>query len=154
MTKVVINSFDDFKAYEGKEIGVSDYLEVPQERINQFAEATLDHQWIHCDEEKAKEGPFGTPIAHGYLTLSLMPYLWEQIIEVNNSKMLVNYGIEKLKFNKPVTAGSRVRLKAKLKSIDNLRGISKAVLSINIEIEGERKTALDADIIFLYHFVN
>lgn len=154
MTKVVINSFDDFKAYEGKEIGVSDYLEVPQERINQFAEATLDHQWIHCDEEKAKEGPFGTPIAHGYLTLSLMPYLWEQIIEVNNSKMLVNYGIEKLKFNKPVTVGSRVRLKAKLKSIDNLRGISKAVLSINIEIEGERKTALDADIIFLYHFVN
>ncbi|MDO6802825.1 MaoC family dehydratase [Wenyingzhuangia sp. 1_MG-2023] len=154
MAKVVINSFEDFKSYEGKEIGVSEYLDVPQERINQFADATLDHQWIHCDAEKAKEGPFGNTIAHGYLTLSLMPYLWEQIIEVNNSKMLVNYGIEKLRFNKPVSVGSRLRLRTKLKSIDNLRGISKAVLSINIEIEGERKTALDADIIFLYHFVN
>ncbi|MEN8765495.1 MAG: MaoC family dehydratase [Wenyingzhuangia sp.] len=154
MKKVVINSFEDFKAYEGKEIGVSDYLAVPQDRINQFAEATLDHQWIHCDAEKAKEGPFGTPIAHGYLTLSLMPFLWEQIIEVNNSKMLVNYGIEKLRFNKPVTVDSKVRLRTKLKSIENLRGISKAVLSINIEIEGERKTALDAEIVFLYHFVN
>ena len=131
MKKVVINSFEDFKAYEGKEIGVSDYLAVPQDRINQFAEATLDHQWIHCDAEKAKEGPFGTPIAHGYLTLSLMPFLWEQIIEVNNSKMLVNYGIEKLRFNKPVTVDSKVRLRTKLKSIENLRGISKAVLSIN-----------------------
>lgn len=154
MAQVVINSFDEFKAYEGKEIGVSEYLPVPQDRINLFAEATLDHQWIHCDPEKAKDGPFGTPIAHGYLTLSLMPYLWEQIIEVNNSKMLVNYGIEKLKFNKPVTVDSKVRLRTKLKSITNLRGISKAVLSINIEIEGERKTALDADIVFLYHFVN
>lgn len=154
MAKVVINSFDDFKAYEGKEIGVSEYLAVPQERINQFADATLDHQWIHCDAEKAKEGPFGTPIAHGYLTLSLMPYLWEEIIEVNNSKMLVNYGIEKLRFNKPVTVDSSVRLRAKLKSIENLRGISKAILSIKIEIEGERKSALDADIVFLYHFVN
>lgn len=154
MGKVIINSFDDFKAFEGKEIGVSEYLEVPQERINQFADATLDHQWIHCNPDKAKEGPFGIPIAHGYLTLSLMPYLWEQIIEVNNSKMLVNYGIEKLKFNKPVFVDSKVRLRTKLKSITNLRGISKAVLTINIEIEGERKTALDADIIFLYHFVN
>ena len=154
MAKVIINSFEDFKAYEGKEIGASSYLEIPQDRINLFADATLDHQWIHCDEEKAAKGPFGTPIAHGYLTLSLMPYLWEEIIEVNNSKMLVNYGIEKLKFNKPVTVNSKVRLRAKLKTIDNLRGISKAVLSINIEIEGERKTALDADIVFLYHFVN
>lgn len=154
MEKVIINSFDDFKAYEGKELGVSDYLDVPQDRINQFADATLDHQWIHCDAEKAKDGPFGVPIAHGYLTLSLMPYLWEQIIEVNNSKMLVNYGIEKLKFNKPVTVDSKLRLRAKLKSINNLRGISKTVLSINIEIEGERKTALDADIVFLYHFTN
>lgn len=154
MEKVIINSFDDFKAYEGKEIGVSEYLAVPQGRINQFADATLDHQWIHCDTEKAKEGPFGTTIAHGYLTLSLMPNLWEQIIEVNNSKMLVNYGIEKLRFNKPVAVNDKVRLRAKLKSIDNLRGISKAVLSINIEIEGQRKTALDADIVFLYHFVN
>jgi len=152
MAKVIINSFDEFKEYEGKEIGVSDYLEIPQDRINEFAKATLDYQWIHCDAEKAKDGPFGTPIAHGYLTLSLMPYLWEQIIEVNNSKMLVNYGIEKLRFNKPVTVDSKVRLRTKLKSIENLRGISKTVLSINIEIEGERKTALDADIVFLYHF--
>ncbi|MGY6647845.1 MaoC family dehydratase [Wenyingzhuangia sp. IMCC45574] len=154
MAKVVINSFEEFKAFEGKEIGNSEYLQVTQERINKFADATLDHQWIHCDEEKAKDGPFGAPIAHGYLTVSLLPYLWEQIVEVNNSKMLVNYGIEKLKFNKPVLVGNKVRLAVKLKSIENLRGISKAILSIKIEIEGERKSAVDADIIFLYHFVN
>jgi acyl dehydratase len=152
---IVINSFDEYKAFEGKELGSSDYLKITQEQINKFADATLDHQWIHLDQEKAeKESPFKTTIAHGYLTLSVLPYLWGQIVEVRNNKMMVNYGIDNLKFVTPVTVDSELRLNASLKSIVNLRGTSKAVLSIKIEIKGQRKPALQADIIFLYHFNN
>ena len=95
MGKLVINSYDEFAAYDGKELGCSDWLLVDQDRINLFADATLDHQWIHVDTERAaKESPYKSTIAHGYLTLSLLPYLWQQIIEVNNIKMLVNYGMD------------------------------------------------------------
>lgn len=90
---VTINNYDEFAAYLGKNLGVSDYVELSQERINLFADATLDHQWIHVDTERAAvESPYKTTIAHGYLTLSMLPYLWEQVIKVNNVKMLVNYG--------------------------------------------------------------
>ena len=92
MSKVIINSFDDFAQLVGQQIGVSEYLEVSQERINLFADATLDHQWIHTDVERAKvESPYHSTIVHGYLTLSLLPYMWEQIIQVNNLKMMINY---------------------------------------------------------------
>ena len=94
MSKLVINSFEDFEKYVGQPLGESEYLQVDQERINLFADATLDHQWIHTDVERAqKESPFKNTIVHGYLTLSLLPYLWNQIIEVNNLKMMINYGI-------------------------------------------------------------
>ena len=153
MSKVIINSFEDFEAYVGQELGVSDYVELSQERICQFADATLDHQWIHVDTEKAKaESPFGTTIAHGYLTLSLLPYLWDQIIEVKNIKMLVNYGIEHMRFGKPVITGSRVRLVTKLHQIQNLRGTCKTEIDFRIEIEGERKPALEGIAVFLYYF--
>lgn len=102
--------------------------------------------------ERAKSGPFGTPIAHGYLTLSVMPYLWEQIAEFHNVKMLVNYGIDSLKFGQPVMVGSEVRLKAKLKNLLNLRGISKTELDVVLEIKDEKKPAFNATMIFLYHF--
>jgi acyl dehydratase len=155
MSTVIINSFEEYKNYEGKELGTSDYLEISQERILNFADATLDHQWIHLDQEKAAaESPFKTTIAHGYLTLSVLPYLWGQVVEVRNNKMMVNYGIENLKFISPVLVDSRIRLKAGLKSIVNLRGVSKAVLDITIEVEGQRKPALKGDIVFLYHFNN
>lgn len=155
MSVLVINSFEEYKSYEGKELGASEYLKITQDQINKFADATLDHQWIHIDQEKAKnESPFKTTIAHGYLTLSVLPYLWGQIVEVRNNKMMVNYGIDNLKFITPVLVDSELRLKSKLKSIVNLRGTSKAVLSIEIEIKGQRKPALQADIIFLYHFTN
>ena len=99
MSKLVINSFEDFEKYVGQPLGESEYLQVDQERINLFADATLDHQWIHTDVERAqKESPFKNTIVHGYLTLSLLPYLWNQIIEVNNLKMMINYGIDKMKF--------------------------------------------------------
>jgi acyl dehydratase len=155
MSTVIINSFEEYKNYEGKELGTSDYLEISQERILNFADATLDHQWIHLDQKKAAaESPFKTTIAHGYLTLSVLPYLWGQVVEVRNNKMMVNYGIENLKFISPVLVDSRIRLKAGLKSIVNLRGVSKAVLDITIEVEGQRKPALKGDIVFLYHFNN
>jgi len=102
MGKVVINNHAEFEQHLGKVIGESDYHQVSQDQINKFADATLDHQWIHIDEERAKTGPFGTTIAHGYLTLSLIPYLWDQITEFHNVKMLVNYGMDKLKFGQAV----------------------------------------------------
>jgi len=155
MSVVIINSFDEYKAFEGKVIGTSEYLKISQDQIGQFADATLDHQWIHLDKERAeKESPFKSTIAHGYLTLSLLPYLWEQIAEVRNNKMMVNYGIENFKFVKPVLVDSEIRLVASLKSIVDLRGTSKAVLNVTIEIKGERKPAAQGDIIFLYTFNN
>lgn len=154
MSKIIINSFEELEQYVGKELGVSDYITITQEQINLFADATLDHQWIHVDTEKAKsESPYKTTIAHGYLNLSVLPYLWNEVVEVNNSKLTVNYGIESLRFNQPVLVNSQVRVRAKLKSVKNLRGISKAEIQVSMEINGNRKTALDATIIFLYHFV-
>lgn len=149
---LVINSYEEFASYLGKELGMSEWLEIPQERINLFADATLDHQWIHVDEERAKAGPYGQTIVHGYLTLSLLPHLWEQVVTVNNVKMLVNYGMDKMKFGQPVLSGKRVRLHAKLENIVNLRGICKADISFKMEIEGERKPALTGVATFLYHF--
>lgn len=154
MSTITINNFEELEQYVGKELGVSEYITISQEQINIFADATLDHQWIHVDTEKAKlESPYKTTIAHGYLNLSILPHLWEQIVDVRNSKLTVNYGIEKLRFNQPVLVGSEVRLRASLKSVVNLRGISKAEIQVALEIKDNRKTALDATIIFLYHFI-
>ncbi|MCJ0743020.1 MaoC family dehydratase [Pedobacter montanisoli] len=149
----VINNYDEFASYLGKEIGVSEWHTIDQNQINQFADATLDHQWIHIDEERAaKESPFGTTIAHGYLTLSLVPYLWKQIVEIHNLKMEINYGIENLKFGQAVTVNSQIRLKATLKSIVNLRGTTKAILETVLEIKDQAKPAFIGDLVFLYHF--
>lgn len=153
MSKLVVNSYDEFAAFEGKELGASEWLLIDQERINLFADATLDHQWIHVDTDRAKkESPYQSTIAHGYLTLSLLPYLWSQIIEVNNIKMLVNYGMDKMRFGQAVVTGSRVRMVTKLHAISNLRGICKTEINIKIEIEGQRKPALEGIATFLYYF--
>jgi len=153
MSKLIVKSFKEFAAFEGKEIGTSGYLKLTQEIINKFADATLDHQWIHTDPEKAKnESQFKSTIAHGYLTLSVLPYLWEQIIEVNNIKMQVNYGIEKFKFMEAVRVDDEVRLKVKVLSIKDLRGICKAEMKATLEIKDRKKAAYTGNIIFLYHF--
>ena len=153
MSKLVVNSYDEFAAFEGKELGASDWLLIDQERINLFADATLDHQWIHMDADRAKkESPYQSTIAHGYLTLSLLPYLWSQIIEVNNIKMLVNYGMDKMRFGQAVVTGSKVRMVTKLHAISNLRGICKTEINFKIEIEGQRKPALEGIATFLYYF--
>ena len=154
MEKVIINSYEDFVNYLGKDLGASEWLEVTQDHINLFADATLDHQWIHVDEARARvESPYKSTIAHGYLTLSLLPHLWEQIIEVNNIKMLVNYGMDKMRFGQPVLTGSRVRMTAKLHAISNLRGICKTEINFKIEIEGQRKPAVEGIATFLYYFI-
>lgn len=153
MAKVVINNFDEFAKFVGQELGVSDYLKITQKQINLFADATLDHQWIHTDPERAaRDSQFKKTIAHGFLTMSVIPYLWDQIAEVNNIKMLVNYGIENLRFNQPVLVDSEVRMRVSLDSIVNLRGIAKAALSATLEIKDNPKPAFNATIIFLYHF--
>ena len=153
MNKIVVNSHHELEQYVGKELGVSDYITISQNQINLFADATLDHQWIHVDAERTKtESPYKTTIAHGYLNLSVLPYLWGQILEVNNSKLTVNYGIEKLRFNHPVLVDSEVRVRASLRSLINLRGLSKAEIQVSLEIKDVNKTALDATIFFLYHF--
>mgnify|MGYP000894034888 FL=1 len=154
MSKVIISSFEELEKLIGHDLGVSEYHQFTQEQINLFADATLDHQWIHIDSQRAtKESPFGNTIAHGYLTLSLLPHLWNQIVEVRNLKLQVNYGIEKFKFNQAVLVNSRVRLHAKVINAVNLRGVIKANIGVKLEIEGNKKSAYDGEIVFLYHFL-
>lgn len=153
MTKRVINNYEEFEALLGKEIGTSDYIQITQDQINEFADATLDHQWIHTDPERAaSESPFKSTIAHGYLTVSLLTHLWYSIVEVNNVKMIVNYGIEKLRFQQPVLVNDRIRAVVYLEDIRNLRGIAKVQVKIIVDIEGQKKPAYDALVTFLYHF--
>ncbi len=153
VNRIIINNYKELEAFLGKEIGVSNYHTITQEQINKFADATLDNQWIHVDPERAKtESPFKSTIAHGYLTVSLLTYLWLQIVDVRNVKLTVNYGIESLKFNQSVTVNSRVRLRAKLEAIKDLRGITRAHMKATLEVEGSEKPAYEAVIVFLYHF--
>jgi acyl dehydratase len=151
---LVINNFEEYKSHLGKELGVSKWHTIDQNQINKFADATLDHQWIHVDKEKAeREGPFKATIAHGYLTLSLIPYLWKQIADVRNIKMEINYGIENFRFGQAVLVDNEVQLKAKLKSIVNLRGTAKVVIEATLIIKDQPKPAYTGDVVFLYHFV-
>ncbi|WP_026956286.1 MaoC family dehydratase [Algoriphagus vanfongensis] len=153
MNPVIIRSFEEFEKYNGQEIGSSDYFTITQDQINLFADATHDHQWIHTNPERAKaEGAFGNTIAHGYLTLSIVPHLWDQIVKVENLKMMINYGVESLRFAQAVTVDSEVRLHAKLKNIANLRGTVKAEVEVKLEIKDQRKPAFTGVLIFLYHF--
>jgi acyl dehydratase len=151
---LVINNFEEYESHLGKELGVSHWHTIDQAQINKFADATLDHQWIHTDPEKAKnEGPFKATIAHGYLTLSLIPYLWKQIADVRNIKMEINYGIERFRFGQAVLVDSEVQLKAKLNSISNLRGITKVTIQATLVIKDQPKPAYVGDVVFLYHFI-
>jgi acyl dehydratase len=153
MGKTIINNYQEFESYLGKEIGVSEFIQITQEQINKFAEATLDFQWIHTDPEQAAiESPFKSTIAHGYLTVSLLTYLWYSIVDVRNVKMIVNYGIEKLRFQQPVLVNDKIRARVSLNEIRNLRGIAKIQVKIVVDIEGQKKPAYDALVTFLYHF--
>ena len=147
----VFKSPAELKSAVGKHLGYSDWLEITQQRIDQFADATGDHQWIHVDPERAKKGPFGAPIAHGYLTLSLVSMFLPQIIEVHGIAMGINYGTEKVRFPAPVTVGSRIRAGGELVSLEDVKGGVQAVVRVTIEIEGKDKPACVVDAISRYY---
>jgi acyl dehydratase len=135
----------------GEHLGYSQWHEVTQEQVNLFADATGDHQWIHVDIERAKAGPFGGPIAHGYLTLSLAPTLLTEIMRVDGVTMGINYGLNKLRFPSPVPVGSKVRAGAKLASVEQVSGGVQVTLETTFEIEGGSKPVCVAAILFRYY---
>ncbi|QXC62573.1 MaoC family dehydratase [Aquihabitans sp. G128] len=149
----VIQGIAGLKDLVGTHLGYSDYLEITQERVNTFAEATGDHQWIHVDPERAKaESPFGGPIAHGYLTLSLGPVLAPQIMRVEGIKMGVNYGAGKVRFPSPVPVGAKLRLGAELTNVEDIGGGGAQVyMTFTFECEGAPKPSCVSEIIFRYY---
>ena len=149
----VIESIEDAKALEGKEVGLSDWSIIDQTRIDQFAEATSDHQWIHVDTERAaREMPDGKTIAHGYLTLALIPSLTTDFIEVKNLERAINFGVNKVRFYTPVPAGSRVRARATVLSARRRGGALLLTSEVRIEVDGERKPACVAETLGMYFF--
>ncbi|MET9813075.1 MaoC family dehydratase [Streptomyces sp. NPDC006355] len=138
---ITVNGLDELKKLAGSDLGTSEWIEVTQKRINTFADATGDHQWIHVDPERAKEGPFGAPIAHGYLTLSLFIPLFTELLDVQGVTTKVNYGLNKVRFPAPVKAGSRIRLTAKLAEVEDVPGGVQITVEGAIEIEGGGKPA-------------
>lgn len=153
MSQRVIEGIEELKSLIGEEIGTSDWLEVTQSRINDFADATEDHQWIHIDAEKAKtDSPFGSTIAHGFLTLSLLPHLAAEAYSVRgNFKMGINYGLNKLRFISPVKSGSRVRARFTLQAVEDIAGGAQITLAVTVESEGGAKPALAAEWLVRYY---
>lgn len=139
------SDLDEFVAAQGSELGPTEWLEVTQDRVNLFADATEDHQWIHVDPEKAANGPFGGTIAHGLLTLSLLPYFSHQLYTVGNVTMAINYGYNKVRFITPVKVGARIRARGELTKIDQLDGAVQSTMTTTIEIEGSEKPAAVAE---------
>jgi len=147
---LIVDSIEQAKTYEGREIGVSDWYLIDQDRINRFAEATDDYQWIHVDVERAKkELPIGKTIAHGYLLTALLPVLAENIV-IFKGERAINYGLNKVRFKQMVPSGSRVRLRSTLKSVRKRAGALQIILDNTIEIEGQSKPACVAETIALY----
>lgn len=145
MPKTTINSMDELRQRIGQEVAVSDWLTITQERIDKFADATDDHQWIHIDRERAAASPFGGTIAHGYLTLSLLPHLMANALAFPASKMSVNYGLNRVRFTSPVRAGKRVRARLSLAAIEPIEGGSQITWNVVIELEGSEKPACVAE---------
>ncbi len=150
---IVFDSADALLAAVGRDLGVTEWMDVTQERVNTFADATDDHQWIHVDPVKAKDGPFGACVAHGYLTLSLAARFMPQLIEVRNMKMGVNYGCDKVRFPAPVRVGARIRGRGELVSVERAKdGSLQSILRLTVEIENEAKPACVVDTISRYYF--
>ncbi|MHA1146221.1 MAG: MaoC family dehydratase [Candidatus Helarchaeota archaeon] len=152
MAKLVLKNISELNQYLGKEIGVSDWHLVTQNEINLFADATGDHQWIHVNVERAKkESPYGGPIAHGYYTLSLAPVLMSQILEIQEKKMGINYGTEKVRFPAPVPIGKKIRMKSVLSSLKEVKGGVQANFQLTFEVEGQEKPACVAEVVYRYY---
>ncbi|WP_433346979.1 MaoC family dehydratase [Microtetraspora malaysiensis] len=147
-----VNGLDEIIALTGKDLGRSGWLEITQERVNTFADATGDHQWIHVDAEKAKDGPFGGTIAHGYLTLSLVIPLFNELLDIQGVKMSVNYGLEKVRFPSPVRVGAKVRLAATVESVSEVAGNGvQMLLDFTVEVEGSDKPACVARAVYRHY---
>lgn len=153
MAPVVVTDLDELKNLVGREIGVTEWLQVTQERIQQFAEATEDRQWIHLDADRAKrESPYGTTIAHGFLTLSLISYLMKQAVQIQGGlRMAVNYGLNRVRFPAPVAAGSRIRGRFALMELKELPKGIEAIFSVTVESEGKQKPCCVAEWIVRYY---
>ena len=143
---------EELKQAEGSHLGYTDWLEVDQSRINMFAEATGDHQWIHVDPEKAKDGPFGKTIAHGYLTLSLVNLFLPELIQVENVAMGINYGSDRLRFPAPVPVGSRIRGGGEVLKVEEVKGGWQSTVRVTVEIEGSDRPACVVDTISRFYF--
>jgi acyl dehydratase len=143
---------EDIKAKVGEDLGVGDWHQVTQEQINTFAEATGDHQWIHVDEERAKSGPFGQTIAHGYLTLSLIPTLGGGGLGIDGVKMGINYGLDRVRFISPVPAGAKVRARRKLLEVKEGEGFVQLKTEVTVEVEGQNKPACVAETLSRAYF--
>jgi len=141
----------DLPQHVGESIGTSDWLEITQDRINAFADTTEDHQWIHVDVERAKAGPFGGPIAHGFLTLSLAPALVGGLLQVSGIAMGVNYGLNKVRFVSPVPVGSKLRASGLIKEVTEVAGGQQVVLEATFEVDGASKPACVAELVFRYY---
>jgi len=139
------SGLDELVAAQGAELGPTDWLEVTQDRVNLFADATDDHQWIHVDPERAVGGPFGGTIAHGLLTLSLLPHFTSQMYTVDNIAMAINYGYNKVRFITPVKVGDKISARAQIAKVDQLDGAVQATLTTTVEIEGSDKPAAVAE---------
>ena len=145
----VFKTYDDVSAAAGEELGTSDWLTIDQDRVNAFADATGDHQWIHVDVDRAKEGPFGGTIAHGYLTLSMVPHFGSQIFTLETPGAKLNYGVNKVRFPNPVKVGSRVRCTASFGDVTDIPAGKQLVIRYVVEIEGEDKPACVAETVVL-----
>ena len=148
MSPRIINGADELKGLIGEHLGYSPYVSISQEQVNQFADATGDHQWIHIDVERATAGPFGAPIAHGYLTLSLGPALYPQVVAIGGFSMGVNYGTNKVRFMSPVKVGSNLRLGVKLLDVTDITGGIQSTLEFTFECEGADKPSCVAEVVF------
>lgn len=153
MPKRIIEGIEEMKSLVGSEIGSSEWFELTQERVNDFADATLDHQWIHIERERAaRESPFGGTIAHGFLTLSLLPNLAAETFKVQGDfRMGINYGLNRLRFPSPVPVGSRLRARFALQSVEEVAGGYQVTLAVTVEVEGASKPALVAEWVTRYY---
>jgi acyl dehydratase len=149
MTTIV--SFDDLPSVEGADLGASGWLVVSQARINQFADATDDHQWIHTDPDRAKDGPFGGPIAHGFLTLSLLIPLWTELFDVEGVSTKVNYGLNRVRFPAPVPAGASIRLVGSIVKVEQVSGGVQITADVTVEIQNGDKPACVAQPVFRFY---
>jgi acyl dehydratase len=147
---IIARGLDGIRAQEGADLGHTDWMEITQERVNTFADATGDHQWIHVDPERAKTGPFGAPIAHGYLTLSLLIPLWSELLQVEEVDMAINYGLNKVRFPHPVPVGSKIRAAGRVAGVKDIKGGVEVTVDLSVEIEGVDKPACAAQGIYRF----